>query len=152
MALGQVSIFDNIADGAGWSTAIPNYNPIDVVDNLKRMMNGEEPEKMNPWFRGFKVGHRRSLLLIDRDQSNASSKTNIRLAVFLKRSTTTLSRSPNCRSGSGHRTSRRCWRNLRLGQIRSRRQSKLSPHCDGGSWFRTTKSITQTRRSTSRFI
>ncbi|RSH87226.1 DNA topoisomerase 2 [Saitozyma podzolica] len=40
--------------GTGWSTAIPNYNPVDIVDNLRRMMKGEEPEKMNPWFRGFK--------------------------------------------------------------------------------------------------
>ena len=28
---------------------------MDVVDNLKRMMRGEEPEKMSPWFRGFRV-------------------------------------------------------------------------------------------------
>lgn len=41
--------------GTGWSTAIPNYSPVDVVDNLRRMMRGEEPVKMNPWFRGFKV-------------------------------------------------------------------------------------------------
>ncbi|WWD17171.1 hypothetical protein CI109_101609 [Kwoniella shandongensis] len=40
--------------GTGWSTAIPNYNPVDVVDNLRRMMRGEEPERMDPWFRGFK--------------------------------------------------------------------------------------------------
>ena len=39
--------------GTGWSSSIPNYNPVDVVDNLKRMMNGEEPEPMKPWFRGF---------------------------------------------------------------------------------------------------
>jgi DNA topoisomerase-2 len=43
------------ANTSGWSTAIPNYNPVDIVDNLRRMMKGEEPEKMNPWFRGFKV-------------------------------------------------------------------------------------------------
>ncbi|KAK8864520.1 hypothetical protein IAR55_001770 [Kwoniella newhampshirensis] len=40
--------------GTGWSTAIPSYNPVDVVVNLRRMMRGEEPEKMSPWFRGFK--------------------------------------------------------------------------------------------------
>ncbi|OCF33010.1 DNA topoisomerase II [Kwoniella heveanensis BCC8398] len=40
--------------GTGWSTQIPNYNPVDVVANIRRLMRGEEPEKMNPWFRGFK--------------------------------------------------------------------------------------------------
>ena len=39
--------------GTGWSTSIPNYNPKDIVENLKRMMRGEEPEPMIPWFRDF---------------------------------------------------------------------------------------------------
>ncbi|OZJ04290.1 hypothetical protein BZG36_02570 [Bifiguratus adelaidae] len=39
--------------GTGWSSKIPNYNPMDIVDNLKRLMNDEEPRKMHPWFRGF---------------------------------------------------------------------------------------------------
>lgn len=40
--------------GTGWSTSIPNYNPKDVIENIRRMMRGEEPEPMVPWFRGFK--------------------------------------------------------------------------------------------------
>lgn len=40
--------------GTGWSSNIPNYNPEDIVANLKRMMDGEEPTPMKPWFRGFK--------------------------------------------------------------------------------------------------
>ena len=40
--------------GTGWSTQIPNYNPVDIVNNIRRMMRGEEPERMSPWFRGFK--------------------------------------------------------------------------------------------------
>ncbi|KAL9109718.1 MAG: hypothetical protein Q9227_005587 [Pyrenula ochraceoflavens] len=39
--------------GTGWSSSIPNYNPVDIVENLKRMMDGQEPEAMQPWFRGF---------------------------------------------------------------------------------------------------
>jgi DNA topoisomerase II len=39
--------------GTGWSSSIPNYNPEDIVANLKRMMDGEEPTPMQPWFRGF---------------------------------------------------------------------------------------------------
>lgn len=39
--------------GTGWSSNIPNYNPRDVVDNLRRLMAGDEPEPMHPWYRGF---------------------------------------------------------------------------------------------------
>ncbi|CAK7264475.1 DNA topoisomerase 2 [Sporothrix epigloea] len=48
--------------GTGWSTQIPNYNPVDIVNNLKRRMGrvdnipGEEMpfKSMTPWFRGWK--------------------------------------------------------------------------------------------------
>ncbi|KAI9851616.1 MAG: DNA topoisomerase 2 [Thelocarpon superellum] len=39
--------------GTGWSSSIPNYNPEDIVTNLRRMLNDEEPEPMMPWFRGW---------------------------------------------------------------------------------------------------
>ena len=39
--------------GTGWSSHVPNYNPRDVVDNLRRMMRGESIEPMSPWYRGF---------------------------------------------------------------------------------------------------
>ncbi len=39
--------------GTGWSTKIPNYNPRDIVDNIRRMMRGEEVKVMKPWFKGF---------------------------------------------------------------------------------------------------
>ena len=42
--------------GTGWSSNIPNYNPQDVVDNLKRRMVGsskEDMQPMKPWFRGW---------------------------------------------------------------------------------------------------
>ena len=40
--------------GTGWSSSIPNYNPEDIVENLKLMMTGEEMKPMTPWFRDFK--------------------------------------------------------------------------------------------------
>ncbi|OCL09200.1 type II DNA topoisomerase [Glonium stellatum] len=51
-------ILVNGADGigTGWSSSIPNYNPVDIVDNLKRRMTGgskEDMKPMTPWFRGF---------------------------------------------------------------------------------------------------
>ena len=42
--------------GTGWSTTIPNYKPEDVIDNLKRRMNGDSKDSMlpmTPWFRGW---------------------------------------------------------------------------------------------------
>ncbi|ORX87626.1 DNA topoisomerase II [Basidiobolus meristosporus CBS 931.73] len=40
--------------GTGWSSMIPNFNPMDLVENLRRKMRGEEVVKMIPWYRGFK--------------------------------------------------------------------------------------------------
>ncbi|KAI9804695.1 MAG: DNA topoisomerase 2 [Piccolia ochrophora] len=39
--------------GTGWSTSIPNYNPEDIVDNLKRLMDDDKQVPMVPWFRGW---------------------------------------------------------------------------------------------------
>ena len=39
--------------GTGWSTSIPNYNPMDIVRNIKHLLAGEEMEEMSPWYRGF---------------------------------------------------------------------------------------------------
>ena len=39
--------------GTGWSSSIPNYDPEEIVENLRRMMRDEEPQPMRPWFRGW---------------------------------------------------------------------------------------------------
>lgn len=39
--------------GTGWSSYVPNYNPKEVVENLKRRLQGEEMIPMQPWYRGF---------------------------------------------------------------------------------------------------
>jgi DNA topoisomerase II len=40
--------------GTGWMTKIPNYNPRDIVDNLRRMMRNEPVKHMTPWFKGHR--------------------------------------------------------------------------------------------------
>ncbi|XP_039067407.1 DNA topoisomerase 2-like [Hibiscus syriacus] len=40
--------------GTGWSFYIPNYNPRDMVANVRRLLNDEHMEPMHPWYRGFK--------------------------------------------------------------------------------------------------
>ncbi|QLQ78910.1 hypothetical protein HG537_0B02580 [Torulaspora globosa] len=39
--------------GTGWSTNIPPFNPLDIVKNLKHLMNKEPLEEMHPWFKGW---------------------------------------------------------------------------------------------------
>ncbi|KAL8274060.1 hypothetical protein Esti_001902 [Eimeria stiedai] len=40
--------------GTGWSSFIPNFNPKDIIANVKRFLAGEEMIRMVPWYRGFK--------------------------------------------------------------------------------------------------
>ena len=39
--------------GTGWSTNVPPFNPTDIVNNIKKLMNGEEMNEMSPWYRGW---------------------------------------------------------------------------------------------------
>lgn len=40
--------------GTGWSTDIPMYNPMDVIDNSLRKLDGKNFKPMHPWYYGFK--------------------------------------------------------------------------------------------------
>ncbi|KAJ2609198.1 DNA topoisomerase 2 [Coemansia sp. RSA 1365] len=40
--------------GTGWSTNIPNYNPSDIIENIRRLMRQEPQVPMVPWYRGFR--------------------------------------------------------------------------------------------------
>ncbi|KAK9070925.1 hypothetical protein SSX86_009493 [Deinandra increscens subsp. villosa] len=40
--------------GTGWSSFVPNYNPRDIIANLKRLLNGEQMVPMDPWYKWFK--------------------------------------------------------------------------------------------------
>ena len=40
--------------GTGFSTTIPNFNPVDIAKNHLRMLDGKEPLPLTPWYRGFK--------------------------------------------------------------------------------------------------
>lgn len=49
-------ILVNGADGigTGWSTSIPNFNPLDVLKNLRKLMKNEEMVEMMPYYRNFR--------------------------------------------------------------------------------------------------
>ncbi|EJD75192.1 DNA topoisomerase 2 [Loa loa] len=50
------TVLVNGAEGIGtaWSTKIPNYNPREIVDNMRRLIRGEEPKSLTPWFKNFR--------------------------------------------------------------------------------------------------
>lgn len=50
--------------GTGWSTKIANHNPRQIIRCLRRMIHGDEPEVLHPWYKNFtgtveKVGESR---------------------------------------------------------------------------------------------
>lgn len=40
--------------GTGFSTSMPSYDPLDVINNQKALINGDPTYEMMPWYRGFK--------------------------------------------------------------------------------------------------
>ena len=38
----------------GYSTNVPCYNPDDIIGNLERMLSGEDPTHMKPWYKNHK--------------------------------------------------------------------------------------------------
>ena len=40
--------------GTGWSTDIPCFNPVDIIDNIERFMKNEPLNEMIPYYKGFK--------------------------------------------------------------------------------------------------
>jgi DNA topoisomerase-2 len=39
--------------GTGWSTKVCNYNPRQIIENLRRKIAGEEMIPMEPYYEGF---------------------------------------------------------------------------------------------------
>ena len=40
--------------GTGFSTSIPQYNPVDIIENVKNKLNNRPTKKLTPFYRGFK--------------------------------------------------------------------------------------------------
>jgi DNA topoisomerase II len=39
--------------GTGWSSTVPNYNPRQIISNIRRLIEGEAPQVMTPFYDGF---------------------------------------------------------------------------------------------------
>jgi DNA gyrase/topoisomerase IV subunit B len=66
--------------GSGWSTFIPCYNPVDIVENLKLLLDADEKKNqqkttnlkpMLPWYRGWR-GHVEAVLASSTSASSSS--------------------------------------------------------------------------------
>lgn len=54
----------------GYSTFIPNHNPIDIINWLKNKIEGKDLPELNPWYRGFSG----SIEIIDRRSKKQKRK------------------------------------------------------------------------------
>ena len=50
----MILVNGSIGIGTGFSTNIPSYHPLHIVENIKNILVNKKPKKMKPWFRGFK--------------------------------------------------------------------------------------------------
>jgi len=39
--------------GTGWSSSIPQFNPLDIITNIRNLMNDQHIQTLTPWYRGF---------------------------------------------------------------------------------------------------
>ncbi|VDK74675.1 unnamed protein product, partial [Onchocerca ochengi] len=50
------TVLVNGAEGIGtaWSTKVPCYNPREIVDNMRALIDGKEPKPLMPWYKHFR--------------------------------------------------------------------------------------------------
>lgn len=44
----------SVGIGTGWSTDIPQYNPLDVIDTVAALLKEQAPTELTPWFAGYR--------------------------------------------------------------------------------------------------
>ncbi len=52
--LPTILINGSLGIGTGFSTHVPMFNPKDIANNIIKMLDGNQPDFIHPWFRGFK--------------------------------------------------------------------------------------------------
>lgn len=51
--LPMILVNGTVGIGTGWSSNVPQFNPIDIINNIRRLMEGKAIEPLTPWYRGF---------------------------------------------------------------------------------------------------
>jgi hypothetical protein len=103
----MVLVNSSIGIGTGFSTCIPSFDPLDVLDNARRYALSEELQPMTPKYRGFKG----AITAIPDDNGNVQKWSS---SGIKRRVTERPSRSSNFLSGRGRKTTRRSWRQKSL--------------------------------------
>lgn len=39
--------------GTGWSSSVPQFNPLDIIEQLKRKIKAQSLANLVPWYRGY---------------------------------------------------------------------------------------------------
>jgi len=40
--------------GTGWSTKLPSFNPLDILESIRKLINNKTIKKIKPWYKNFK--------------------------------------------------------------------------------------------------
>jgi DNA topoisomerase-2 len=40
--------------GTGWSTSVPPFHPLEIMENIRRLLEGQSPKPLKPWYRRFR--------------------------------------------------------------------------------------------------
>ena len=40
--------------GTGWSTKLPSFNPLDILESIRNLINNKAIKNIKPWYRHFK--------------------------------------------------------------------------------------------------
>ena len=70
----MVLINGMVGIGTGFSTSVPQFNPLDCVKNIKRKLNNENYLEMKPYYKGFK-----GKIIKDKNKNNYITKGNYKI-------------------------------------------------------------------------
>jgi DNA topoisomerase II len=64
--------------GTGWSSKIPSFNPLDIITNIKLLLNDKPINSLTPYYRGFKgsITKRRDCSWLIKGTFTSDSKSN----------------------------------------------------------------------------
>ena len=84
--LPMILINGAVGIGTGFSTNIPPHNPLDMCENILRLMDGKKIKTMKPWFRGFegevsfkRVNEYGNHIFVNRGVWERTSPTTVRI-------------------------------------------------------------------------
>ncbi|KAK4533368.1 hypothetical protein CCYA_CCYA16G4250 [Cyanidiococcus yangmingshanensis] len=67
--------------GTGWSTSVPAFHPLELIGNIRRMLDGQSPVPLRPWYRRFRgdIVPQGDLIFVSRGLVERISSTTFRI-------------------------------------------------------------------------